>query len=790
VLSDLKYALRRLAKSPGFTAIAILIVAIGIGAATAMFSTVNALVLRPFPLPDADRIAAVYETNLPRNVPFFSASVPDFLDWQVRSHSWEALAAVRASAMNLTGGAAPEFVNVRAVTANFLPTLGLTPAIGRGFRAEEDRPGHNQVAIITAEFAERHFGRVSPAVLGQTLPLDGVNYSIIGVMAAGTRYIGELEIAIPMGADASTERRTNHELDVYGRLKRGVSLAQADAELKTIAAGISAEHPDIDRGWSVQLVPLARDLVGREVSRGLFALLGAVGLLLLIAAANFSNLLLVRASSRAHEVAIRTALGAGRWRVIRQFLTESLLVTGAGGSLGVLASWWAVGLLRSTQLPRAAEISVDFSVLAAGCCLTLLVGLLAGLGPALKGSHIRPQEALKGRAARSGHSSRLRDTMVVAQLALSLALLVGAAILVRSFSRLLHVNPGYTTEHVLTVSMHPADNRSAVPFYQRVTARIAALPDVASVGLISSLPLTDGNTSNNIFPLGPSALPVGESIQSSWRLVDGGYFETLQIPLARGRTFAGLSPDEARRSVVLSASLARGLFGDGNPLGRQIANLSVHGQPLTVIGVVGDVRSTSLGTAPAPTFYWSMHRFIYGPMRMVVRTTRDTAPLAAEIRRIVGEIDPGVPVFRVSTMDEFRGDSLSRERLVTGLLAGFAGVALLLAALGIYGVVAFTVQERSREIGIRIAVGAQTGDVLRLILGQGARLAALGTALGLVGAFAASRLLATLLYQTSTLDALSYVLATVVLVAVALLASFLPARRATKVDPIAVLRTE
>ncbi len=799
MITDLRFALRSLSKTPGFAVVALLIVAIGIGAATAMFSVVNALVLRPLPLPEADRIAVVYETNLPRNVPFFSASVPNYLDWQARSRSWESLAAVRGSAMNLTGGAAPEFVNVRSVSANFFPTLGLAPMLGRGFLKEEDQPGHNQVAIVSAEFAGRHFGSVSKNLLDQTLLLNGVKYPIVGVMAAGTRYPAEWEIAIPMGAEPAAERRMNRELEVYGRLKRGVSLEQADAELKTIGNQIWIEHPDEDRGWSTQLVPLAHDIVGPEVRHGLFALLGAVGLLLLIACANFSNLLLVRASSRAHEVAIRTALGAGRGRVIRQLLSETLVLTIAGAALGVLFSLWAVDTLHSAHLPRAAEISVDLRVLAIVCGFTLLVGVISGLGPALKSSQVRPQEALKVRAPRSGHRSRLRNAMVIAQLAVSLALLVGAAMLIRSFSRLLHVNPGFATQNVLTVSMHPKDNENAVPFYERVTARLGELPGVAGVGLISSLPLADGNTSNNVFPVGPAALPPGESVQSSWRLVDSGYFDAMQIPLARGRTFAGLSPNEARRSAVLSASLAKMLFGNDDPVGRQIANKSANGQRLNVIGVVGDVRNARIGTPPAPTFYWSMHRFIYGPMQMVVRLAPDAggdgaqveaAPLAGAIRRLVKEIDPSVPVFRITRMDEFRHDSLARERLTTGLLTGFAGVALLLAALGTYGVISFGVQQRTQEIGIRIAIGASTRDILRLMLGDGFRLVAWGALFGLTGAFAGARLISSILYEIGTTDPWSYLVATSVLALAALVAVLLPAKTAAKVDPLVALRAD
>lgn len=789
-LRDLGFALRQLRKNPGFTLVAVLIVAIGIGAATAMFSVVNALVLRPFPLPEADRLAMIYDTNLARNVPFLETSVPNYVGWKARSQSWASLAAIRGGPMNLTGGPGAELVNVWAMTANFLPTLGLVPAMGRGFLAEEDQPGRNRVAIITAEFAQRRFGRVSAELLGQPLILDGVDHVIVGVMAAGAPFPEELEIAIPLGADAATEG-TTHSLKVYGRLKPGVSLERADVEMKAIAAQLSVELPAADRDWSTLVMPLSRELVGPEMRTGLFMLLGAVGLLLLIACANFSNLLLIRASARAHEIAIRTALGASRLRVVRQLVTESLFVTGAGGALGVLLSLSAVGMLRSAELPRASEISIDLRVLAVACGITLLVGVFSGIGPALRTSQTRPQEALKGRAPRSGHRSRLRDGMVVAQLALSLALVIGATTLLRSFWRLLQVNPGFTTERVLTLSVKPADNKRAVSFFERVTERVAALPGVEAAGIINILPLsTNGNTSSNIFPVGPTVLSVGESIQSSWRLVDGGYFEAMQIPLLRGRTFAGLSPDEARPSVVLSASLARLLFGDQDPVGRQIASGRANGNRLTVIGVVGDVRSTRLGLAAPPTFYWSMHRFVYGEMALAVRTTGEIEPLAVAIRGIIKEVDPSVPVFRVRLMRELRADSLSRERLTTALLSGFAVTALILAALGTYGVIAFTVQERTREIGIRIAIGAQAGDILHLVLGQGFRLVALGVLLGLGAALASGRMLVALLYETGATDPLSCLVATTILACAALGACLLPTFRATKTDPIIALRCE
>jgi predicted permease len=434
-MNDLRYAVRQLAKSPGFLVVAVLIVAIGIGAATAMFSTVNALVLRPASLPEPERLVVVYETNLARNLPTFAVSIPNYLDWKIRSTSWESLAALGARAMNVTGGAEPELEQVLTVSADFFSTLGIPVTHGRGFHPQEDVPGQNRVAIITTGYWQRRFGGKLD-VIGQTLTLDGNPYTIVGI-APSSLFAGQSDIVIPLAPNAARESRGNHDVSVYGRLKRGVSLEQADAEMKALAAQILSELPDAERGWSTHLVPLSEQLVGAGVRRGLYVLLGAVCVLLLIACANLSNLMLVRASARAHEVAIRTALGASRWQIVRQLLVESLLVTTAGGCIGVVLALWLTDALRGTTLPRASEISLDLRVLAVAFAVTIGTGLAAGAGPAVRASSVRPQDALKGRAPRSGHRSRLRDSTVVAQLALSLTLLVSAALLGRSFWRML-----------------------------------------------------------------------------------------------------------------------------------------------------------------------------------------------------------------------------------------------------------------------------------------------------------------------------------------------------------------
>jgi putative ABC transport system permease protein len=786
MISDLKFALRSLRYTPGFTLVAVLIVAIGIGAATAMFSAVNALVLRPLALPEPDRLVSIYETNLPRNQPFFSVSVPNFADWKARARSWESLAATSGRAMNLTSDGEPELVQASTVTASFFPTLGMPVLRGRNFLEAEDAPGGAPVAILSEAFWQRRFGGAAD-ILGRTLTLDGTPYTVVGVLGPDQPLPTPIEIAIPMAADPAKEGRMNHELSAVGRLKPGVSLEQADTELKDIAAQIWIEHPEMDRGWSTRLLPFSREIVGDSVREGLFVLLGAVGLLLLIACANLSNLLLVRASARAYELAIRTSLGARRGQVIRQIVTEGLVVTLLGGTAGVLVALWAVDLMRLLPLPRAAQISVDLRVLGVACMITLVAGLLAGLPPALKASVVHPQEALKGRAPRSSQRSSLRDAMVVAQLAISLTLLVGVALLARSFWQLLRVDPGFRTDDVLAVSLRPAAN--AIPFYERLTERIKALPGVSDAGLISALPLTRGNTSLNVFPDGPSVIPSGQSIQANWRLVDGGYFGAMRIPVLRGQTFAGLDPEEAGRSVVISNALARSLWGDEDPVGRQL-DPGGNRRFLRVIGVVGDVRARSLGAEPSPTFYWSMYRFLYGPMHLVVHSAGEKGALLSGVRAAVKEIDPTVPVFRVRTLDELRAQSLEQERLILSLLGGFTAVALVLAALGTYGVMAFTVQQRTREIGLRIAVGAQPADILRIVVGQGGRLVSVGIALGLLGAFASARVLGAMLYETATTDPLSYLAATAALALAALGAAVLPARRASRVDPMVALRSE
>jgi putative ABC transport system permease protein len=779
-----RYAVRQLAATPGFTAVAVLIVAIGIGSATAMFSTVDAVVLRPLALPEADRLVAVYETNLERDVPFFSVSVPNYVDFKNQATSFASMAAVTWRAMNLTGPGEPELIQVRMVTANFLGTLGVGMAKGRDFLAEEDRPGGAKVAIVSDAFWRRRLGG-RPDVVGRALRLDGEAYGIVGVTASGLPLPGDIEVALPMQADVAKENRLNHELDVYARLVPGVSLAAADAELHAIAARIASTLPLAERGWRTRLVPLAEDIVGESMRRTLVVLLGAVGLLLLVACANLSNLLLVRATARGFELAVRQALGESRSRAIAQLLVESLVVTAAGGVIGIVLASWSVEALRTLPIARVTEIAVDWRVLAVAVAATVVSGVIAGVGPAIRATQVAPQQALQSHTLRLAPRSRLRDAMIVAQLALSLTLLVGAVLVARSFWGLLRVDPGFRTDGVVTLATRPSSD--ATPFYEAVEGRLRAMPGVDAAGFITTLPLgPGGQTSQNVFAEG-SRLAPGESIQSSWRLIGGDYFQAMRIPLLRGRTFAGLSPDEARRSVILSASLAKALFGDADPLGREIR--PVNNARLRVVGVVGDVRSSRLAADPRPAFYWSFQRFTYGPMRLVVKSQLPTEQIVAAVRREVRAVDPAAPIFQVWTLDEVRAGSLSEERLLLAMLWAFAGVALLLAGLGTYGVVAFAVQQRTREFGIRLAIGAEGKDVRRLVVAQAARLTVVGAGIGLAGALAASRLVDTLLFGVTPFDVTSYAVATLALASAVLLAAWLPARRAARVSPLVALTT-
>lgn len=789
---DVSYGGRAMRKQPGFTAIVMLTLALGIGANTAMFSVINAVLLRPLPFPEPERLVQVWESNAKRELTHFTVSIANFADWRTRSQSWDALAATAYRKITLTGRSEPQQLLAQYGTADLLPLFGQRFAHGRGFFREEEDAGRDQVAILSDSLWRRSFG-ADPDIVGKTITVQAKPHTVVGVAAPNLSALGSIDLFLPLGPKVVSPDREDHDLDaVYGRLKAGVTLSQATAELSTLARQLELEHPDTNADWSVQLLPLFRAEVSEGLQRALLVLLAAVGLLLLIACANFSGLLLVRAATRTREIAIRMAVGGGRGRIVRQLVTESVMLAVLGGALGGLIASWSVDALRSLgdlSLKRAEEISLDGRVLAFAGVATLLTGVVSGLIPAWQASRVDVQQALKevsynllaGRRA-------LRNALIIGQLALSIVLLVGAGLLLRNLDQLRRTDLGYAPENVLTLQLAPTRNREA--FFAQLQERVSALPGVRAVGLTTSAPMARGNTSTNVFPVGPALLPETTSIQCEWRIVNADYFRALGTPLLKGRVFRPSDNGKAAKAVVINQALARLLWGDGDPIGRQI-NPGGGTDYSTVIGIVGDIRSRDPAIAPRPAYFMSAYRGIPPmPMTLALRATGDPRELLPAIRAEVKALDPGVPLAEIKLLDELVSDRLAQPRMQAGVLAGFAALALVLAVIGTYGVMAYAVSQRTREVGIRMALGAQRGDVLRPLMGEGVGLIAAGVILGLAGALAATRLMQSMLTNISVYDPLTFIATTVMLVAAALLACWLPARRAIRIDPLVALRAE
>lgn len=789
-MTDFKFAIRQLLKNPGFTFVAVLTLALGIGANTVIFSAVNGVILKPLPFDHPEQLVKVLEANPKRDVTVFPASIPNYLDWKERSKSWQSLAAVVSRSVNLNGGDRPENLRVDYVTANYLPMLGVRTILGRTFLPAEDEPGQNDVVMLTSRLWQRQFGG-DPDIIGKSAMLNGRKHVIVGVTAPGDKLDAAGECFVPLAADSVHAERSQHELEVYGRLKPRVTIGQADAELKAIAQRIGRENPDSDQGWSVRLLPLARAVVGDSSRRTLFILWGVVGLLLLIACANISNLLIVRASTRTREIAVRAALGCGRLRIVRQLLTESVLLSVLGAAVGIVLAQWGVDALRHVspeQLPRVEEIALDQWVLLYTIFATLLTGVLAGLAPVLQANRIDVQHALKesGSGMQSGRHF-LRSGLVVVQLALSLVLLTGAGLLLHSLQQLRNVDLGFNPADVLTLNLAPVENQPT--FYNELITRVTALPGVKSAGLVNGAPMSSLNTSLNVFPVGPASIGTDQSIQCDWRIVTGGYFDALQLPLIAGRNFISSDGGDNAKVVIINRTLAHMLWGDEDPVGKQI-NPGGGTSYSTVVGVVGDMRNHNPGAAPAATFYWPARTWFWGWMTLVVRTTDQAPATVPDLRAAIKSIDPDLPVFRVATMDELVKDSLATPRIESLLLGGFAATALLLAALGVYGVMACSVAQRTREIGLRMALGAQVHDVVGMIMKQGGKLILTSLLIGLVLGAGFAHVLESQLFGIKASDPWSFGLAAIALAVAALTACYLPAGRAAKVDPMETLRNE
>lgn len=817
LLSDIRYAIRNLFQARGFAAVALLTLALGIGATTAMFSIVNAVLLRPLPYDQPERLVALNEFDTEHGapaVPEKTLSFPDYRDVAARNHSFTSVAAYTFSEYPLTGAGDPVHVEGAVVTANLFPLLGVQPALGRGFLSGEDAPGHH-VAILSDRFWRAHFNG-DKKVIGRNIALRGYSYTIVGVMPKGFQFAprsqardiyvtfsGWSEVDDPRDIP-STEQRGNHSIFAIARLRPGVTVAQANSDLTAIYRSLTKEYPDTNLHVGIAARPELRYVVG-STRAPLLVLLGAVGLVLLIACANVANLLLARGASRSREMATRTALGATRWRIVRQLVTESLVLSVAGAALGAgFATWALAALLRlyPENLPRAAEIGIDQRVLFFTAALAVLTGILFGIVPALRASSPNLAATMRegGRNATAGPvHNRIRAIIVVAETALGVTLLIGAGLLIRSFARLSEVNLGLDPHNVLTADLDLNEARykpdQMDQFLSQLLTRIRALPGVVNAG--GAMPLPMGGDDGWTISFNILDHPVPRSLQPSagFYVVSSGFFETMKIPLLRGRTFDERDQRNSKPVMIVTESFAKKYFPHDDPVGRMIEIGVGEGvaraqyKKREIVGVVGDIRSSNLTTVPAPAYYVPLPQLMFGAT-LVVRAAGDPRTIAPTISRVLKEMDPEAPLFNVRTMEDCLALDLGRARFQATLLAIFAGAALLLTAIGLYGVIAYSVAQRTHEIGVRMALGAPRGKVLAMMLSSGLRLALAGIAIGVIGALALARVISSLLYEIPPHDPLTYLAVCVVLGAVALLASYIPALRAARTDPMVALRYE
>lgn len=798
IWQDLRYGARTLLKQPGFTLVAVITLALGIGANAAIFSVVNTVLLRPLPYAEAERLMMIRETKLPQ-FPEFSVAPGNFLDWKKQNTVFERLVAYRGASFNLIGTGEPERLRGMQVSEGFMDMLGVQPQLGRDFLLEEDQPGRNQVVVLSHGLWQRRFGG-DPKLLNQSITLSGQPYTIIGVMPAGFRFgSSETELWTPMAFTAQqAQQHGGHYISALGQLKPGVPLTQAQAELSTIAERLAQQYPESNTGWNVKLTPLLEFTV-REIKPALLVLLGAVAFVLLIACANVANLLLARAAARQKEIAIRTSLGAGRGRIVRQLLTESVLLALAGGGLGLaLAAWGTDVLLKLAppDLPRVSDVALDWRVVAFTLALTLLTGVLFGLVPALQASKPNLNETLKdaGRGSTEGGRRQLiRSSLVVLEVASALVLLVGAGLLIKSFLRLQQVDPGFNPKNTLTASValpqkkYPEEKQQAA-FYQQLLEKISALPGVQAAATAVVVPL-----SGNDYVLGfeiEGRPKVENQPSTNYYAVSADYFKAMGIPLLRGRVFTDRDTADTTRVAVINESMAQKFFPHEDPLGKRI---HVTNGPTTyreIVGIVGDVKEYGLDRATPLQTYEPFLQKPNSSMFLIVRAAGDPANLSGAIRREVLSLDKEQPVASLRTLEQLIATTIAQQQFSMTLLGVFAAVALLLSAIGIYGVLSYAVTQRTNEIGIRMALGADQGAVLKLVVGQGMLLTLTGIGAGLVAALALTRVLATLLFGVSATDPLTFGAIALLLMLAALLACWIPARRAMKIDPLVALRYE
>ena len=808
LLQDIRYAIRMCVRTPGFTAIAVLALALGIGANTAIFTIVNAVLIERLPFREPHRIVSLWEEGAHRPGQNNSVGPANFIRWRERSSSFDAMAAMVDLRANLTGRGDPEEIVAQTVEAPFFPILGVSPLLGRTFTDAENRDPQVAVVILAYDFWQRRFGG-DPSIVGQTIQLNGRPQTVVGVMPQGFRlFVKEFSIAgkpadlwRPYVLPADARDFGGRYMQAIAQLKPGVGVARAQTELSAIAAALATEFPARNAGWGARVLPLHAQLSG-EYRTALLVLSGAVAFVLLIACANVANLLLARGAARQREIAIRSALGAARSRVVRQLLTESFVLALLGGALGLLVAQWGVELLLAitpVDLNTTSTIRLSYPVLLFTAAASMLTAIVCGLAPAFEGSRTEVQETLKDGARQVGtgvRHRRLRQTFVVAEIALAVVLLVGAGLMLRSFGSLRRVNPGYRTSNILTMRLQLPNTKyrndeQRIRFFREAISRIQEVPGVQSAGAISYLPLSGLGAGTGFTIEGQPPPPPGRDYVVDVSICDNGYFKTMNMALKSGRFFSEREMAAKSNVVIVSESLARTYFPQGDALGKRLViEMTRPNVPTEIIGIVGDVKFADFTTEPHPTTYWPHPQLAYSGMTFAVRTAEEPLSMAPSVERAIRSLDKDQPVAEVRTMNQWVAKSLAQARFSSTLLTIFANLALALAAIGIYGVMSYAVSQRTSEIGIRLALGATMGDVLTMIVLDGLRLAVFGLALGVLLALGLSRTIAALLYQTTGTDPVTFAAVIGVLGGVALLASYLPARRASRIPPVEALRAQ